>query len=272
MSNGFSWAPKKVQLRVKVALRVAVVRLWVGLIFLLSGAAFAYVNLQPPTRPTNIKTALLAGQEKSSTRRTASASRTADGRLDGSAIVVSSLGGQTLNDGDRVVDRLSGPDLVRAVQEELRRVGCYSGAIDGRWGPRSRAAISSFLERANAMLQAEKPDYAHLRLLRTFEGRACGTCPVGQTYRNGRCIPSDMLAYQPLTGESEDFRPRPAPLPGRMSVGAHVGGSESEPRVRTYRRSESRRVVERSSGGSRSSGSSGRRHWTETIFDNIANR
>lgn len=271
MSNGFGWAPKKVQLRVRVALGVVVVRLWVGLFFLLTGVAFAYVNLQPPVEPTSLDTALLSAQEKTPTRDTASGARKADALQDGSTIVVSSVGGQSGQDGDRFVERLSGAELVRAVQEELRRVGCYRGTVDGQWGARSRAAISSFLERVSTVLPADRPDHAHLRLLRTFEGRACGTCPAGQTYRNGRCIPSDMLGYQALTSEGADFRPRPEPLPGRMSVGANVGGPESDPRVRTQRRAESRRVAERT-WNSPSYGSSRGRHWTETIFDNISGR
>jgi hypothetical protein len=91
--------------------------------------------------------------------------------------------------GDRV-------GLARELQRELRRVGCYDGAIDGTWSPGSRRAMKAFTDRVNASLPVEQPDYILLRLLQSSTDRVCGVaCPVGQGLSNdGRCLPDAVLA------------------------------------------------------------------------------
>ncbi|MFV0369099.1 MAG: hypothetical protein ACK5KM_11630 [Hyphomicrobiaceae bacterium] len=82
--------------------------------------------------------------------------------------------------------------LIRDLQAELKRVGCYAGNIDGDWGPGSRYAASSFLRKVNATLPIRNPDYILLSLVRGHPDRACGiNCPSGQTLgSDGRCIAS----------------------------------------------------------------------------------
>lgn len=48
-----------------------------------------------------------------------------------------------LIEGDRPVEIAEG-DLARAVQSELRRVGCYQMTVDGNWGKGSRTALTSY--------------------------------------------------------------------------------------------------------------------------------
>jgi hypothetical protein len=68
--------------------------------------------------------------------------------------------------------------LVRALQRELRRVGCYAGAVDGAWGDAPRRAMRAFLADINASLPVERPDDILLRLLRGQERRVChAACP-----------------------------------------------------------------------------------------------
>ena len=43
-------------------------------------------------------------------------------------------------------------ELIRNLQRELKRVGCYQGEVDGDWGSGSRRAMSTFTERVNASL------------------------------------------------------------------------------------------------------------------------
>lgn len=64
--------------------------------------------------------------------------------------------------------------VVRELQTELRRVGCYNGRIDGDWGPASRFAMASFVKSANAALPTERPDTILLSLVRRHPGGACG--------------------------------------------------------------------------------------------------
>ena len=145
-------------------------------------------------------------------------------------------------------------ELTRALQTELKRVGCYFGEVDGDWGPGSKRAMSGFTEQVNASLPVENPDHILLKIVQRYEGRACGaTCRGSETKtEDGRCVPTAVIAaadrsgnrstlhssatgarmYAPVpspivVGQSSPATvsaeaPRPAsvePLPGRMSVG-----------------------------------------------------
>jgi hypothetical protein len=89
-------------------------------------------------------------------------------------------------------------ELVRDIQRELKRVGCYEGDVDGSWGSGSKRAIATFTERVNASLSIDEPDFILLTLLQGHNGQACGaTCPAGQTAASGsagRCVPNGVLA------------------------------------------------------------------------------
>ena len=62
---------------------------------------------------------------------------------------------------------------IRALQRELKRLGCYIGQIDGEWGPTSRYAAATFVKALNAKLPVDKPDEALLSLARYHQGAAC---------------------------------------------------------------------------------------------------
>jgi peptidoglycan hydrolase-like protein with peptidoglycan-binding domain len=143
-------------------------------------------------------------------------------------------------------------ELVRDIQKELKRLGCYYGRVDGSWGPGTKSAISSFNSRVNAALPDEAPDPVQLTLLQAHNGKTCGGgCPAGQvTAPNGRCVaqtagygaqravPQSVAATETLpwkaTASTDTaqaapqplFRPVPTsvisnePLPGRMAIGA----------------------------------------------------
>jgi hypothetical protein len=85
--------------------------------------------------------------------------------------------------------------LVRQLQNELKRMGCYSHDINGDWTPATRAAMKDFLDRANAVLPLGAPDLAHLALLKGQSEPLCGTnCPPGQTMAKGNhCLPSALI-------------------------------------------------------------------------------
>lgn len=147
--------------------------------------------------------------------------------------------------------------MVRRIKRELRRVGCYDGRIDGEWDRTSRAAMSAFVDRVNASLPSQEPDVVLLNLVRNHQAIACGaTCPSGQAMDgDGRCLPNAIIAkskrkttvtvahnapMKPFTTtvtvnemkptaatlpppkppvQVAVHTPRPAPLPGRMTVG-----------------------------------------------------
>lgn len=87
-------------------------------------------------------------------------------------------------------------ELVRDLQRELKRVGCYWGKVDGSWGSGSKRAMSEFTERVNAALPMNEPDYILLSLVQNHPGQVCGSdCPAGQDVGSGgRCVPRAVLA------------------------------------------------------------------------------
>lgn len=73
--------------------------------------------------------------------------------------------------------------LTRALQAELRRVGCYEGDITGYWDARSRTAMKSFTERVNATLPVDQPDQVLLALVQAHQGKACDVAPARSVKR-----------------------------------------------------------------------------------------
>lgn len=141
--------------------------------------------------------------------------------------------------------------LVVELQQNLRRLGCYYGRIDGSWGPGSKDAMQTFTDRVNAALPIDEPDYVLLTLLQSHKGKTCGECPPGLTFSaGGRCVAQATVAQRqpgnssrfgatqretlPWKAASTNaaqptarplFTPLPTsvvssePLPGRMAIG-----------------------------------------------------
>jgi hypothetical protein len=107
---------------------------------------------------------------------------------------------QRPSDGSPVSSRVSIPrdrdTLVRELQKELRRVGCYDGEINGTWTPATRRAMKAFTDRANASLPIEEPDAVLYAMVQSHAGPICGKgCPNGQGLsEDGRCVPTAILA------------------------------------------------------------------------------
>ncbi|MBX9590033.1 MAG: hypothetical protein K2X43_12060 [Hyphomonadaceae bacterium] len=95
--------------------------------------------------------------------------------------------------------------LARELQRELKRVGCYSGEVNGVWTTSSRMAMKSFTDHVNATLPIDNPDYVLLSLVQGHQERACGApCPAGQAAtESGRCMPSAVLAKTPASPAPE---------------------------------------------------------------------
>lgn len=156
----------------------------------------------------------------------------------------SSLHGKRLSS-PRPGDDVARAQLVRDIQYELRRVGCYDGELNGWWSSNTKRAMKSFTDRVNATLPIDEADYILLSLVQGHKGLACGkACPTGQlAAADGRCLPRAIVAQRksgtqkPGTSVSETATATSAsqqtptaahePLPGRMAVGAPIaGGSE----------------------------------------------
>jgi hypothetical protein len=61
--------------------------------------------------------------------------------------------------------------LIVELQEQLKRVGCYEGRVDGSWGGGSKYAMQSFMQRVNSALPSDNPDYMVLTLLKSQSGK-----------------------------------------------------------------------------------------------------
>lgn len=118
-------------------------------------------------------------------------------------------------------------DLVRNLQRELKRVGCYQGEPTGEWNAASKKAMLAFNERLNASLPIEEPDYILLTLVQGQASRTCGqTCPAGQSMAGeGRCMPNVILA-QP---KSRPIESRPTEPDTRHVAREASGASQSAP-------------------------------------------
>jgi hypothetical protein len=133
------------------------------------------------------------------------------------------------------------PTLVRDLQRELARLGCYDGAINGMWTAPSRQAMVRLIDRINARLPTQIAEPAHLALAKGQSGRVCDRCPAGEeTTAEGQCVQpragptklAGVVAHPhwlpgPTPQATQDDRvtvqPRPSrrgrPIEGRMAVG-----------------------------------------------------
>jgi hypothetical protein len=87
--------------------------------------------------------------------------------------------------------------LVRDLQGELKRLGCYSLDIDGEWTLATRRAMKEFTERVKSVLPIERPDPAHLLLLQSHAEPVCGDgCRAGEGNTDHRCLASSLLGAE----------------------------------------------------------------------------
>jgi hypothetical protein len=109
-------------------------------------------------------------------------------------------------------------ELARDIQRELKRVGCYAGEVDGNWGPGSKRAAQTFMQRVNSSLPTDEPDLVQLTLLRSFSGITCAApCPPEQMVPgSARCLPAPVLAARP---------PQARPIEGSAIAASSATGS-----------------------------------------------
>jgi hypothetical protein len=80
--------------------------------------------------------------------------------------------------------------LARALQSELKRVGCDPGSLDGTWGVKSRQALERFARLSTLPIPTGEPTEAALQGVAGQMGRICPlACEPGETEVNGSCVP-----------------------------------------------------------------------------------
>jgi hypothetical protein len=133
---------------------------------------------------------------------------------------------------------ISNSDLVRQIQHELTRVGCYAGEVNGIWSPSTRRAMEALIGQVNAKLPTARPEPVHLALVQGQDARICDRCPAAEENQlGGKCgnpatrevlasstapsISSGPMAAdlrKPLS-EQKPKRARRGPTEGRMGLG-----------------------------------------------------
>lgn len=116
---------------------------------------------------------------------------------------------QPLPKSARLGDYAARRELIRAIQRELARAGCYAGAKTGEWRRDTKRAMSAFLAGVNASLPVEEPDYILLSLVRSDTRAVCM-----------KKLPTESVVRIPQNAVSSR-----SDLPGRMSIGGPASGS-----------------------------------------------
>ena len=80
-------------------------------------------------------------------------------------------------------------DLARSVQTEMKRVGCYSGSVDGSWSAGSQRALDQFNKYAPAKLDTKLASNDALDALRAKPARVCPlVCDHGTRADGDSCV------------------------------------------------------------------------------------
>lgn len=120
----------------------------------------------------------------------------------------------------RAIDPTDRATLARALQRELKRVGCYQGEISGVWTTSSRMAMKTFNEHVNATLPVDNPDPVLLSLVQGRRERAC-SAPTPVVAASGK-TPSE--AKSDTEGAAEAL-----PVAGAAAAVALAGPSTAKP-------------------------------------------
>ena len=104
-------------------------------------------------------------------------------------------------------------DLPRALQSELRRVGCSTAAVDGSWNATSQKALDLFNKHAGTKLDIKIASVDALDAVKGKTGRVCPLiCDTGYRADGDRCVRITCRAGYQLgdDGACEKIEKRPA--------------------------------------------------------------
>jgi hypothetical protein len=122
---------------------------------------------------------------------------------------------------NRSAPPLTGENLSRSLQTQLKRVGCDPGKVDGQWNSESRRALESFNRRAGTKLDVKVASREALAAVKAQKARVCPvSCQPGHPARNERCIETE--------NENSTLSSHPVVPPG-----SSVFGTTHLPRAKT---------------------------------------
>jgi Caspase domain/Putative peptidoglycan binding domain len=117
--------------------------------------------------------------------------------------------------------------LARALQTELKRVGCEPGSLDGNWGAKSRQALEKFQRLSKLSVPTGEPSEAALQGVAGQLGRICPTeCDKDETEVNGTCVPKPRPERKKTVNRpARQNAEQPTTSPGfRVCVGGRALG------------------------------------------------
>jgi uncharacterized caspase-like protein len=80
-------------------------------------------------------------------------------------------------------------ELGRSLQFELKRVGCYQGAVNGEFGNATREALRSFVKYSALNFRNEDLSVDTIKAVRSFDKRVCPlSCQPGERAEGDACI------------------------------------------------------------------------------------
>ncbi|MDI1266486.1 MAG: caspase family protein [bacterium] len=105
-----------------------------------------------------------------------------------------------------------GADLARAIQSELKRVGCFTETINGDWAASSRRSLEAFNKYSGKSLDAK---YASTEALDAVRARSARVCPLqcGRGFRadGDTCVATRPKKEVERPAKPEVSSPRPTP-------------------------------------------------------------
>jgi uncharacterized caspase-like protein len=95
-------------------------------------------------------------------------------------------------------------DLPRALQAELRRVGCNSGTVDGNWNAASQKALDLFNKHAGMKLEVKAASADALDAVKSKTGRICPlVCETGFRADGDHCVKITCRAGYRVNDDNE---------------------------------------------------------------------
>jgi hypothetical protein len=103
-------------------------------------------------------------------------------------------------------------DMTRLLQLELKRVGCFNGAVNGRLDPSTRGALQNFGKLASVSLPDEVLSSDTLKAIRGIDKRVCPlVCKSGERADGDNCVRIVCPAGHILKGDACEAKPDDEP-------------------------------------------------------------
>ena len=133
---------------------------------------------------------------------------------------------------------LAGEALVKAIQNELKRVGCFAGTPNGDWAAaQTKASVKRFTSYA-ALSGAIDPTPEFLDMIRNQTGRICPLqCAPRQVERDGACVAKQCPAGSRLNakGACEDRVKTASHPPSNAPATTAPSGPKAKPQGKATR-------------------------------------